>query len=74
MIDILDDLTEIPFEMFWNKWNELKPGTFNRERAEMEWFYMMEDDRIEAFQALAKNHPMIQICREPYLFLIHFKQ
>lgn len=72
MIDILDELTEIPFEIFITKWQELKPGQFNRERAEMQWFYMHETDRIEAFEALAKVHPMIQVCREPYQFLQHF--
>lgn len=74
MIDILNDLSEIHFEVFWNKWHEIKPGKYNRERAEMEWFYMREDDRIEAFTALAQYHPFVQISREPYLFLIHFKQ
>lgn len=72
MTDLLDELTEIPFEMFWEKWHELKPGSFNRGRAEQQWFYMHETDRIEAFEALAKIHPMIQVCRDPYLFLKHF--
>lgn len=72
MIDLLDELTEIPFEMFWDKWQEVKPSICNRERAEKTWFYMHENGRIKAFEALAKNHPMIQICREPYQFLEQF--
>lgn len=72
MTDILDELTEIPFEVFWDKWNEVRPGIYNRDRAEKTWFYMKEPDRIEAFTALSKNHPMIQVCREPYVFLSHF--
>lgn len=72
MTEILNDLTEIPFKVFIDKWDELKPSICNRERAEQTWFYMHENDRIEAFQALDKKHPMIQICREPYQFLKHF--
>lgn len=72
MIDLLDDITEIPFKVFIDKWDELKPSIYNRDKAEMIWFYMKEPDRIEAFKALCRNHPMIQICREPYLFLRHF--
>lgn len=72
MIHLLDELTEIPFEVFWNKWQELKPCICNRERAEKTWFYMHENDRVEAFKALSNNHPLIQICREPFQFLKHF--
>lgn len=72
MTDILEELTEIPFEVFWNKWQEIKPCICNRERAEKVWFYMHENDRITAFESLSRIHPMIQICREPYQFLEHF--
>lgn len=72
MIDLLDEITEIPFEVFWDKWQELKPSICNRELAEKEWFYMHENDRVTAFTALAKNHPMIQIINEPSDFLAHF--
>ena len=72
MIDILDELTEIPFELFISKWQELKPGSFNRERAESTWFYMHETDRIEAFKALASNYPLLQLCREPFVFLGYY--
>lgn len=72
MIDLLDELTEIPFEVFWDKWQELKPSICNRELAEKEWFYMHENDRVNAFTALAKNHPILQITIEPYQFLQHF--
>ena len=72
MIDLLDEISEIPFEVFWDKWHELKPSICNRERAEKEWFFMHENDRVSAFSALAKNHAMIQIINEPSDFLIHF--
>lgn len=72
MLDLLDEITEIPFQVFWDKWQELKPSICNRELAEKEWFYMHENDRVTAFTALAKNHPILQIIREPYQFLQHF--
>ena len=72
MTDILDELTEIPFEVFWDKFQELKPGIYNRTLAEKVWFYMLERNRIFAFECLSSNHPMIQICREPSDFLRSF--
>lgn len=72
MIDLLNDLTEIHFDLFWDKWQELKPSICSRELSEKEWFYMSEPNRIEAFTALARIHPMLQICGEPYQFLQHF--
>lgn len=73
MISILDELTEIPFDIFWDKWQEIKPSICNRLKAEKTWFYMNEKNRILAFEALCNNHPMIQIIREPYQFLQHFQ-
>jgi hypothetical protein len=72
MTDILDELTEIPFEVFRQKFEELKPGIYNWMKAEKTWFYMVEANRIRAFESLANNHPIIQIVREPYEFLEHF--
>lgn len=72
MIELLDEITEIPFEVFWDKWHEMKQGVFNRELAQKEWFYMRECDRITAFTALAKNHPLIQVVRQPYEYLQYF--
>jgi hypothetical protein len=74
MIDILSDLTEVPFDVFWDKWHEVKEGSFNRSKAEQVWFYMAEPDRIDAFEALAKNSPIVEICHEPYLYLKRFRQ
>jgi hypothetical protein len=74
MKDILDELTEIPFEVFWDKFQELKPGYYNRSRAEYRWFYMREQDRIKAFEELVRNHPIIQVVREPSDYLFHFNE
>lgn len=73
MIELLDEITEIPFEIFWDKWNEVKPGQYNRNLAEQEWFYMKEIDRVSAFTALCNNHPRIQSCKEPFMFLMAFE-
>lgn len=73
MIDLLDEITEIPFSVFWEKWQELKPCICDRMKAEKEWFYMKESDRVNAFTALAKNHPLIGITSEPWQFLQHFQ-
>ena len=73
LINILDELTEVPFEVFWDKWQEAKPGEYNRSLAEQTWFYMREQDRITAFTALCKNHPMVKETREPFMFLTYFE-
>jgi hypothetical protein len=70
MIEILDELTEIPFEIFWDKYQELKPNLFyNRDKAEIQWFRMKERDRIQAFTCLGKGHYDFY---EPYLYLEYF--
>ena len=69
MIELLDELTEIPFEIFWDKYQELKPNLFyDRAKAEIQWFRMKERDRVTAFKSLCKWHPDL-LTKEPYLFL-----
>lgn len=72
MIELLEEITEIPFEVFFDKWQEFKPSICDRMKAEKEWFFMKEADRVTAFSALAKGHPLLQIVKEPYQFLQHF--
>lgn len=73
IIELLDELTEVPFEVFWDKWNEIKPGEYNRSLAEQIWFYMKEADRIMAFTALCNNHPLVHSSKEPFMFLMSFE-
>ena len=40
MMELLDELTEIPFEIFWDKYMDIKPGIYDRLKTEKEWFYM----------------------------------
>jgi hypothetical protein len=72
MTDILDELTEIPFEIFWDKYIDVKPGIYYKSKAEMVWFYMKESDRVSAFECLAKCHPGISLFNEPHEYLQHF--
>lgn len=72
-LDLLDEITEIPFEVFWEKWHEVKPGTYDRIKAEHVWFYMKESDRVEAFEYLAKEGLILEVSHEPYLYLKRFR-
>jgi hypothetical protein len=72
MIELLDEITQIPFQVFWDKYQEIAPGTYNRSRAESVWFYMFEGDRETAFEQLAKGHPAIGMFDEMYEYLEHF--
>lgn len=72
MIELLDEITEIPFEVFLDKWQEVKPSICDRTKAEQEWFFMKESDRVTAFTALANGHPVLSFVNEPYQFLQHF--
>jgi len=72
MIDLLNELTEIPFDVFWEKYMEVKPGIYSKSKAESIWFYMNEDDRITAFELLSKGHPAITLFAEPYEYLDYF--
>lgn len=73
MTDILDEITEIPFDIFWDKYLEIKPGIYSKFKAEKEWFYMKESDRVTAFEQLAKGHPALVMFVEPYEYLQYFQ-
>jgi hypothetical protein len=72
MTDILDEIIEIPFDIFWHKYQEIKPGIYDQLKAQKEWFYMKESDRDTAFEQLAKGHPAILYFGDPYEYLQHF--
>jgi hypothetical protein len=72
MTSLLDEISQIPFDIFWNKYQEIKPGIYYKSKAEKEWFYMKESDRQTAFECLAKGHPGIAMFDEPFEFLEHF--
>ena len=53
MIDILDELTEIPFDVFWDKYQEISKGNYNKLKAKAIWFSLTENNRIKAFTLLS---------------------
>jgi hypothetical protein len=69
MIEALDEITEIPFEVFWDKFIELYPGEYNQFITEVYWVKMREDNRILAFEYLCKFGSDY---KEPWKHLQHF--
>ena len=61
MIEALDEITEIPFEVFWNKFMDLYPGIYDQFTTEVYWVKMREANRILAFHY-----------KEPWKHLQHF--
>jgi hypothetical protein len=69
MIEALDEISEVPFEVFWDKFMELHPGTYDRYTAEGYWLKMREDNRLLAFGFLSRfgsSH------NQPWKHLQHF--
>ena len=54
MIEALDEITEIPFEVFWNKFMDLYPGIYDQYTAEGYWVKMREPNRVLAFEYLCR--------------------
>jgi hypothetical protein len=69
MIEALDEITEIPFEVFWNKFMDICPGIYDKFAAEVYWVKMKEANRILAFEYLCKFGSDY---KEPYKHLQHF--
>ena len=75
MIDILDELTEIPFDCFWDKYQEISKGEYNKLKAKAIWFAMLDEYRIYAFQDLYKMKDYIlNINLEPFEYLNLFNR
>jgi len=58
MIEILDELTEIPFEVFWDKFQEIDEGDWDKLGAQAIWMSMKEYQRKAAFMYLCLFCPM----------------
>jgi len=69
MIEALDEITEIPFEVFWAKFMELYPGIYDQFTTEVYWVKMKEANRILAFEYLCKFGSDY---KEPWKHLHHF--
>lgn len=46
MLEALDEITEIPFEVFWDKFMDLYPGNFGSNVPEMHWMEVGENDTL----------------------------
>lgn len=46
MIEALDEITEIPFEVFWDKFMDICPGNFGSKIPEMHWMKVGENDGL----------------------------
>ena len=70
MIDSLDEISEIPFEVFWDKFMDIQPGIYDQWQAKGQWLSMKEENRIMAFRYLAMFGTDY---REPYQHLRQFQ-
>jgi hypothetical protein len=54
MIEALDEVSEIPFEVFWDKYMEVNPGDYDKTYTQGIWLKMREANRILAFGYLSR--------------------
>jgi len=54
MIEALDEVSEIPFEVFWDKFMEVRPGEYDKIYTQGIWLKMREANRVLAFQYLSR--------------------
>jgi hypothetical protein len=46
MIEALDEISEIPFEVFWDKFMEVNPGNLESKVPDMYWLKVGENDDL----------------------------
>ena len=46
MIEALDEVSEIPFEVFWDKFMEVRPGDFESKVPDMYWLKVGKNDDL----------------------------
>jgi hypothetical protein len=54
MIEALDEISEIPFDVFWDKFNEARPGDYDKTYTQGIWLKMREANRVLAFGYLCR--------------------
>jgi len=54
MIEALDEVSEIPFDVFWDKFMEARPGEYNKTYTQGIWLKMREANRVLAFEYLSR--------------------
>ncbi len=69
MIEALDEVSEIPFEVFWDKFMEERPGDYDKTYTQGIWLKMREQNRILAFEFLCRFGSDF---KEPWMHLRQF--
>jgi hypothetical protein len=54
MIEALDEVSEIPFDVFWDKFMEARPGDYHKTYTQGVWLKMREANRVLAFEYLCR--------------------
>jgi hypothetical protein len=54
MIEALDEISEIPFEVFWDKYMEARPGVYDKTYTQGIWLKLREANRVLSFQYLSR--------------------
>jgi hypothetical protein len=54
MIEALYEVSEIPFDVFWDKYIETIPGDYDKEFTKGIWLKMREENRLLAFGYLSR--------------------
>ena len=69
MNEILDEITEIPFDIFWEKYLSQGGMNFWKTRANAVWWMLNENEREKAFKHVCNNQvndPCYEILRRYY--------
>ncbi len=67
MLDILNEVIEIPFDLFWNKFVEKGGLDLYKHQAGAVWFAMDKDQREAAFEDIASCQELNDIFAVSYL-------
>jgi hypothetical protein len=54
MIEALDEVSEIPFDVFWDKYMEIRPGDYDKTYTQGIWLKIREENRVLGFKYLCR--------------------
>ena len=54
MIEALDEISEIPFDVFWDKYMEVRAGDYDKTYTQGIWLKIREENRVLAFEYLCR--------------------
>lgn len=54
MIEALDEVSEIPFDVFWDKYMEVRPGDYDKTYTQGIWLKIREENRVLGFKYLCR--------------------